>query len=271
MQVRPGFSTDIAVTRFIGSSSADRFGFFRNGVEVPADRSSPEWVGFAGPDRILAHEETWGIFRFDFSEAGLSWVTILRQMEFAAGPFVHDNGRLYYSDGQLFDAETGAKLGAFFVFGPYVTPPIVDPVSERALFLQRTGTNHLINAFDTRNFTPAASDSVPFAGQAMGSANSFSRWSGDGLAFSGALGLALMKTHLIQAEPSELRISSVGITGGTLTLRFSNLDPGQYIIEGCNDLGAGWSQLGDAFTETTTEVSVPTSDARKFCRLVKLP
>jgi len=80
-----------------------------------------------------------------------------------------------------------------------------------------------------------------------------------------------MKTDLIRAGPSDLRITSVSITGATLTLRFSNLDPGQYIIEACSDLGGSWSQLGDAFTETTAEVFVPTSDARKYYRLVKLP
>ena len=266
MEVRPGHSTDIAVTR-----SNDRFTFFRNGVEVSPDRSSAETVRFAGPDRILAHEDTWGVFRFDLSEAGLTWVTILRQMEYAVSPFVYDNGKLYYSDGQFFDAETGAKLGAFFIFGPYFTPPIVDPVSERALFLQRTSTNHIVVAFDTKNLTAVASNSVPFGALALGSPNTFIRWSGDGLAFSGASGVALMKTDLIRAGPSELRITSVGITGATLTLRFSNLSPGQYIIEACSDLGGSWSQLGDAFTETTAEVSVPTSDARKFYRLVKLP
>jgi DNA-binding beta-propeller fold protein YncE len=61
MEVRPGHSTDIAVTRFSGSN--DRLAFFRNGVDVPVDRGSPETVHFAGPDRIIAHEEGWAVFR----------------------------------------------------------------------------------------------------------------------------------------------------------------------------------------------------------------
>jgi hypothetical protein len=262
MEVRPGHSTDIAVTRSGG------FAFFRNGVEVLPDRSSPETVRFAGPDRILAHEDTWGIFRFDLSEAGLTWVTILRQMEFAASPFVYDNGKLYYSDGQIFDAETGVKLGTFFIFGPFSTPPFVDSVTERALFLQRTSTNHNVVAFNTKNLARVGTNSVPFGASALGSVNTFTRWSGDGLAFSGASGVALMKTDLIRPP---LRIASVSITGATLTLRFSNLIPGQYIIEACSDLGGSWSQLGDPFTETTVEVSIPASDARQFYRLFKLP
>jgi hypothetical protein len=270
MEVRPGHSTDIAVTRFSGSN--DRLGFFRNGVEVPANNSNPETVRFAGPDRILAHEDGWGIFRFDISEAGLTGVTIFRDVEeFSATPFVYDTGKLYFSDGLTFDAETGAQLGAFSSFSPNATPPIVDPVSERALFLQRTTTNHLVVAFDTKNFAPIATNSVPFGALAVSSPNTFTRWSGDGLAFSGTAGVVLMKTDLIGAGPLGLSITSVSITGATLTMQFSNLSPGQYIIETCSDLGAGWSQLGNAFTETTTEVSVPTIDPRKFYRLVKLP
>ena len=263
MEVRPGHSADIAVTRL-----NDRFTFFRNGAEVPPDRSSAETVRFAGPDRILAHEDTWGIFRFDFTEAGLTWVTILRQMEFAVSPFVYANGKLYYSDGQFFDAETGAKLGTFFIFGPYSTPPVVDPLRERALFLQRTSTNHMVVAFDTKNLSRVATNSAPFGTLAVGSLNTFTRWSGDGLAFSGSAGVALMRTDL---TGSDLRITSVSIAGATLTMRFSNLVPGQYIIQACSDLGGTWSQSGDAFTETTVEVSIPASDARKFYRLFKLP
>ena len=151
---------------------------------------------------------------------------------------------------------------------PYSTPPIVDSLSDRALFLQRTGTNHLVVAFDTKNLSPAASNSVPFAPLALGSANTFTRWGGDGLAFSGSAGVTLMKTDLIRPN---LCIASVRITDTAITMGFSNLTPGQYIIEACSHLGGDWSQLGDAFTEATLEVSVPTGDARKFYRLFKLP
>jgi hypothetical protein len=54
-------------------------------------------------------------------------------------------------------------------------------------------------------------------------------------------------------------------------MRLSNLVPGQYIIEACSDLRGSWSQVGDPFTETTVELSVPASDARKFYRLFRLP
>ena len=241
-------------------------------MEVPVSSSNPETVRFAGPDRIVAHEDGWGIFRFDISDAGLTALPILRDVEeFSSTPFVHDNGKLYFSDGLTFDAETGLALGGFPSFSPSATPPIIDPVSERALFLQRTSTNHLVVAFDTKSFAPIATNSVPFGAVAVGSPNTFARWAVDGVAFSGTAGVVLMKTDLIGSGPSELRIASVELTGAILTLRFSNRSPGQYIIEACSDLGAGWSQVGSAFTETTTEVSVPTTDARKFHRLVKLP
>lgn len=266
MEVRPGHSTDIAVTRTGG------FGFFRNAVEFPPDRSSPESVHFAGPDRILAHEDSWGVFRFDISEAGLTWVTILRDVEtYGSNPFVYDSGRLYFSDGLTFDAETGTQLGGFFFFGPYNTAPIIDAASKRALFLQRTGTNHLVLAFDTQQFTWVASNAVPFIGVTVGSANSFTRWSGTGLAFSGSTALGIMETDLVHAAPPELRFEKVTILGETLTMRFANLSPGQYIIEQSSDPGGGWSQSGNAFTEATAEVSVAATDARKFFRLVKLP
>jgi hypothetical protein len=190
-------------------------------------------------------------------------------METAASPFIYDNGKFYFTDGQFFNADTGAKLGTFLIFGGNNTPPVVDAASERALFVQRGGTNHIVIAFDTKNLTAVASNSVPFAPVAVGSVNTFTRWSGDGLAFSGSGGVALMKTDLIRS--SDLRVTGVSITNTTLTMRFSNLVSGQYIVEACSDLGGNWSQLGDPFTETTVELSIPASDPQKFYRLFKLP
>ena len=269
MDVRPGHPTDIAVTRFSGSN--DRLAVFRNDVELSPASGSPEAVRFAGPDRIVAHEQGWAVFRFDVSDAGLTSVAILQDMENAASPYIYDNGKFYFTDGQFFNADTGAKLGTFLIFGGNNTPPIVDAASERALFLQRGGTNHIVIAFDTKNLASVASNSVPFSPLAVGSVSAFTRWSGDGLAFSGSGGVALMKTDLISGGPSGPRLTSVSIAGATLTMRLSNLVPGQYIIEACSDLRGNWSQVGDPFTETTVELSVPASDTRKFYRLFRLP
>jgi hypothetical protein len=270
MDVRPGHSTDLLVSRSTGSS--DRFGFFRNGVEVLPDRASPETVRFAGPDRILVHENSWGIFRFDLSDAGLTFVTIFRNAEeFSSNPFVYNDGKLYFSDGLVFDAETGAQLGGLFALGATTTPPIIDSMSERALFLQRRSTNHIVVASDMKNLTAAGSNSVAIAPVALGTPNAFTRWGGDGLAFSGSAAVVLMQTDLISGGPPDFRIESVTLIGATLTMRFSSLSPGQYIIEQCSDLGGNWSQLGSVFTETTSEVSVPAMDARRFYRLVKMP
>src|SRR5437762_13346018 len=110
MVVRLGDFIDIVVPRYLGNAAEfalDRFGFFRNGIEVTPDRGFPETVRFAGPDRILDHEEGWGMSRFDISDAGLTWVTIQRDVEeFSTAAFIYDNGKLFFADGQTFDAET---------------------------------------------------------------------------------------------------------------------------------------------------------------------
>jgi DNA-binding beta-propeller fold protein YncE len=265
MDVRPAHPTDVAVTR-----PNNAFGFFRNGVEVTPDRSSPETVRFIGPDRIYAHEDSWGIFRFDISDSGLTWVTIMRDVEqYGTTAFISDGGKLYFADGQIFDAETGAKTGTFFVFGPYLTPPIVDQNSGHALFLQRTLTNNIVAAFDLSNYSQVASNSVPGS---LGTANGFSRWSSDGVVFSATSGIGILKTDLIRGGAAELRVDSVTVGGaGSVTIRFSGLSPGQYVIEQCSDLGGSWSQLGNPFTELTAEVPITSSEAQKFYRLVRLP
>lgn len=184
--------------------------------------------------------------------------------------FTYDNGKLYFADGQVFDAETAANLGEFFVFGPYNTPPLIDLPSQRALFLQRTPTNHIIAAFDLKNFTQVASNTVPYGLTMIGTPNTFSRWSDDGLMFSGTGGVAIVKTDLVSAPPTELRLTEVRIVGGTVIIRFPNLSPGQYAIEQCDDLGGTWTRLGNSFTETTTDLLLSSSEARKFYRLVQL-
>jgi hypothetical protein len=273
MDVRPGHSTDVAVTRYDSNAldaSPDIFGFFRNGVEVTPDRSSPGGVRFIGPDRIYAHENTWGIFRFDVSDSGLTWVTIMRNVEeFGTSAFVFDNGKLYFADGQIYDAEAGTNTGTFLSYVTSVIAPIVDQNSGHALFVQRTLTNYIVAAFSLSNYSQVASNTVPGS---LGTPNSFSRWSGDGVVASGASGIGILKTDLISAAAAELRVDSVTLdSGGAVTIRFSNLSPGQYAIEQCDDLGGSWSQLGNPFTESTAEVPITSSEARKFYRLVRLP
>lgn len=274
IELRPGHAQDIIVARFNATATdlpADLFGFFRNGVEVTPDRGYPQNVHFVGAERILAHEEGWGVSRFDVTDNGLNWVSIMSDIqEYGGYPFIHDSGKLYFADGQTFNADTGAQLGAFFTFGPYITAPIIDQPSDRALFVQRTTTNFVVAAFDTKSFTQVASNTISITPTAVGSPTSFTRWSGDGLAFSGSGGIAIIKTDLVSAGPAELRIESVTLSGPTVTLRFPNLSPGQYIIEQSDDPGASWSQLGDTFTETTSEIPISSSATRKFYRLVKL-
>jgi hypothetical protein len=196
---------------------------------------------------------------------------MLRDVEqFGATAFTYDNGKLYFADGQTFDSDSGAKLGAFFTFSPSNIAPLLDQPSARVLFLQRTPTNHIVAAFDLNSFSQVASNAVPFGLVAVGTPNTFSRWSGDGLMFSGSAGLAIVKTDLVSAPPAELRVSEVQIADGTVTIRFPNLSPGQYAIEQCDNLGGAWSRLGNSFTESTTDLLLSSSEARKFYRLVKL-
>ena len=100
--------------------------------------------------------------------------------------------------------------------------------------------------------------------------NGFTRWAGDGLAFSAPTGVILTKTSLLPAGPVPFGMERLGTTNGTVTLRFTNLPPGQYIVEQCPNLGATWNPIGGSFTETTTQVQIPGAKAQEFYRLIRV-
>ena len=62
------------------------------------------------------------------------------------------------------------------------------------------------------------------------------------------------------------------VTGGTVSIQFSNLPAGQYVIEQTTDLGASWTSTGNTFSETSTDAQItPTGTTQQFFRLVRLP
>ena len=271
--VRPGHPSEIAVARSTVSAlstnpETDRMGYFHNATDLLADRSEPEAVRFASADRLLAFEESWGIFSFDVTDSSITWHSILRDI-FAGSPpsFAYDNGKMFFNAGAVHDAETGARLGTFDFFGPYGPGPIVDGASGRALVVSRGLNQQVISAFDVNTYSRIDTNLV---NGSFGTFNDFERWSADGLALSGSTGVAIFKTHLLPSAPQELRVAVVSMTGGSVAIQFSNLSPGQYVIEECSDLGGAWSQVGTPFTEGTAELRVTSAEARKFYRLVKL-
>ena len=125
----------------------------------------------------------------------------------------------------------------------------------------------VISAFDVNTYSRIDTNLV---NGSFGTFNDFERWSADGLALSGSTGVGIFKTHLLPSTPQELRVAGVSMTGGDVAIHFSNLSPGQYVIEECGNLDGAWSQVGTPFTEGTAEIRVSSAESRKFYRLVKL-
>ena len=277
IKVRPGHPTEFAVTRYTISAdvSEDRLGYFRDATDLLADRSSPTQLEFFGPDRLYAYEPSWGVFDFSINQQGLTWNRILRDVDsFEIEDFViagtGADAKIYLSHGTVFNAETGTRIpGDFFFFGPFAPGPIVDLPGNRALFLQRSPTNYLVTSFNLTNHTAVATNSVPVLG---GIANSFERWSANGLAFSTSAGVAILHTDLLgNPETPTFRIESISRTGNTFTFAFDALPTGQYILEQTAELSSpNWIVAGEPFAGSTTQVTfTPIGSLTLFFRLNK--
>ena len=110
-------------------------------------------------------------------------------------------------------------------------------------------------------FSPATSPPSGLTG--------FTRWSDNGFALAGTTAVAIWHTDLLARPPDEMKIAETILAGDQITFRFSKLSPGLYVFIQAPALGGEWTAVGDSFRETTTEISVPTSDAQKFYQLIK--
>jgi hypothetical protein len=273
--VRPGHPSEIAVAsgNTYTSSTAvsmqpDQFGYFHNATDLTPDRGEPFLVRFADADRLVTYGDFGDLHWFDVTDQTITWNKYLRNVNPSDAPGVAPHeGKLYFSDGNVYDATTGTKVGQYSFFGPYGPGPILDGASNRAMVVTRGLNEQIISVFDMTSLDNTGSATVTAT---IGNINGFARWSGDGFALSGTTGVAMWHSDLFLKPPEQLKVTETIINAENLILRFSNLAPGFYGVIESTSLDGPWSVVGNAlFRETMTEFPVPLSSEQKFFRLAR--
>ena len=185
-----------------------------------------------------------------------------------SGGFTVADARVYFSNGSIFNADTGQSAGTFNGLTLSAASPYVDPSTQRALFVERSITNSTLAAYDTA--TLARVGSFPLPG-VTGSASSIRRWGTDGIAFRSTSGIAIVRTTLAGIPEQPPRFDGITSSGGNIVLHFTATTPGQYQLEYTPQIGMAFSAQGTPFTETTTQLQFTAPSPQGFFRIVRLP
>jgi len=183
--------------------------------------------------------------------------------------FTVANGRIYFPGGSVFDAESGQAIGRFNGLSVSTAAPLVDPASQRAVFIERGFFDSTVAAYDVSTFARVGSNLL--AG-VTGTASSLCRWGEDGLAFRTSRGVVMVRTALALVSEQPARFESVAVNSGIVVLRLTAQTPRQYQLEHVPTIGGSWSALGDPFAEGTRELQIPMNGgAQEYFRVVRLP
>lgn len=156
-----------------------------------------------------------------------------------SGTMQYDNGRLYLSNGQVYDASAGTLLGTFYsgtntaASGPVVS----DSTLGRAFLANESSFNNStqIIAYEESTFNPAGtiSLSLPSTGYSL-AFQRIVRWGQDGLAVNTTSQIYIFQSSVVQdlsASPADLSVAfsapSTAATGSAITYSASinNLGP----------------------------------------------
>ena len=265
-------SDSVARRTFITDNYSDGLAFFRDGQALAEGigQSSVNFVAFASASRLYAYGDSSGLLRLAVDDPGLQTLGFLQNVvEAGTAGFTVANSRIYFPGGSVFDAESGQALGRFNGLSVSTAAPLVDPASQRAVFIERGPFDSNLAAYDMSTFARVGSNLL--AG-VNGTASSLYRWGEDGLAFRTSSGVVMVRTTLAGVSEQPARFERVALNSGMVALRLSAQTPGQYQLEHALIIGGSWSAIGAPFAEGARELQIPMSAAtQEFFRVVRLP
>ena len=202
LAVQPGSTATVAIQRSTSEQSNIGIAIFDNLVQRAnvANTNSTHSLAFNTSDTSKLYGLAFqGLFRFSVSPAGVSNVS--GQNVSGTGAAKFSDGRLYSSNGRVFNPDTGDLLGTFTSLGFDTTNAfVIDSNVNRAYFITApfsTGfpVTATLRVFDTQTFVPLGTFDIP---NIVGTPNEMVRWGSNGLAFStNGSGVYLIQTTLI--------------------------------------------------------------------------
>jgi hypothetical protein len=199
---QPGSTGTIAIQRSTSDLSSFGLAIFDNSGQrsAVANTSSTLSLAFNTSDPSKLYGVGFqSLFRFAVAAGGVSNVS--QTSVTATGAAKFSGGRLYSSNGRIFNPDTGDLLGTFTSLGFDSTNAfVIDANVNRAYFI--TGsfsssfpTTATLRVFDTQTFVPLGTFDIP---NVVGNPNEMVRWGSNGLAFStNASGVYLIQTTFI--------------------------------------------------------------------------
>lgn len=188
MHVQPGNPDVVAIARMRPGVSPRAAGVvvFDHGIERPSvygdvPSFGPNYIEFGGwPTRLYGYDtqvSTFTFHRMDVTASGVVGDSAAWFMQGYGLDFRYSNGRIYVSNGQVFDPESGSFLGQL----PSGGVPIPAPEIGKVLFIRQNGSSaDLLQIFDESTLGWLSDQYIPNGG---GTAASGIRWGDSGVAF----------------------------------------------------------------------------------------
>jgi hypothetical protein len=266
LAVRPGHSSDLLILRSLDGGLA----YMRDDQTLSdgLGQGTVDFIQFPSATRLYGCSISFGLFTLEVTDTGLQSLGFKSGINQVSGGFIVADARVYFSNGSIFNADTGQSAGTFNGLTLSAASPYVDPITHRALFVERSITNSTLAAYDTA--TLARVGSFPLAG-VTGSASSIRRWGTDGIAFRSTSGIAIVRTTLAGIPEQPPRFDGITSSGGNIILHFTATTPGQYQLEYTPQIGMAFSAQGAPFSETNTQVQITAPSPQGFFRIVRLP
>lgn len=202
LEVLPGDATRLAVSRKSGNNTRG-FAFFEDGVQLPnasSDSAEYDRIEF-GDDPYTLYGHSSGISDRDFNAFEVNWApnggyvgTIYQAKRLLTQnglDMEYDNGRVYFTNGQILEVTTPGPIGSFNGRGP------VEPNSEsgRTYFID----GDELKTFSQSTFVPLGSIQIP---EMSGSARNLISLGTDGLAFATDAGEVIIARGSLVQGPS---------------------------------------------------------------------
>ncbi len=127
--------------------------------------------------------------RWDLATNGLVNGSVIHPMTGFGIDIRQSGGRIYGTNGQIFDPETGTQIGTF-PGGTFVP----DAKVGRVFALTQSNSNVTIRAFDTQTLLQTGTITIPIG---SGTATQLIRWGRNGLAFRTVTAVYLVQTNLV--------------------------------------------------------------------------
>jgi len=197
LAVQPGAPGTVAIYRSAPSNIGAGVVIFDDATQRPGVAAVPSGTltfNPTDPSRLYGLSVQ-DLKRFSVGSGGVSTVSTTNVVSSGVGKL--SGGRLYSSNGRVFDPETAQLLGTFTPLASNLTNAfVVDSVVNRAYFITfpTTLTSATLHVFDTQTFQPIATVELT---NVIGIPTDLVRWGSNGLAFSTKAGVYIIQTTLI--------------------------------------------------------------------------